>query len=113
MSERERTIIRVTGLALHGAGLFVLGIAVLAGSWPVALVGLLAFVVGGAWGWGMVLSAAREAERVRAHESSHAAYLDRKSSAAGFSAVFDDEPEPLRPPPGAITPVIPAWPGEG
>lgn len=116
MSEHERTIIRVTGLALHGAGLAVLVIAILAGSWALGWVGLLAFVVGGAWGWGMVVSAAKETERERQAKASHTAYLERTGQAGGFTARFDDEAEPLGPPPGAAgasMPVTPVWPGEG
>jgi hypothetical protein len=105
MTERERTIIRVVGLAVHAAGFVVLLAGVLTTAGSVLLAGVLMFVVGGAWGWGMVLAASRrdaEDRRLAADRAMHAAKR-------GFTATFDDEPEPVRPtivgpvgpPPGA------------
>lgn len=97
MGDRERTTIRLVGLAVHGIG-FVWLVLALAGigwaPWP----GVLAFVIGGAWGWGMVVMAAGQ-ERQRAERAqSHAAYLERQ----GFTSRFDDEAEHIiAPPPGA------------
>lgn len=111
MTERERTIIRVAGLAVHALGFVVLVVGILAGSFAVGIVGGLAFIVGGCWGWGMVAAASAEAERVRAHERSHAEFLSRSGLDTGFSARFDDAPPDL-PPPGAAGASIPAptWP---
>jgi hypothetical protein len=115
MSERERTIIRVAGLAVHAVGLLVLLVGIGTGIGPGVVIGLVMFAVGGAWGWGMVAAAARESERVRLAEQSHRAYLERTGQAGGFTSTFDDEPEPalLPPPTGAPAPTLPAWPGEG
>lgn len=100
MGDQERTTIRIVGLAVHALG-FVWLIASLAGAGLALAPGVLAFVVGGAWGWGMVVMAAREAAAREAAKSAHAQYLER----TGFSATFDDEPEhTLLPPPGTTLP---------
>jgi hypothetical protein len=100
MDDRERKTIRLVGLAVHGLG-FVWLVVALAGVGISLYPGALAFVVGGCWGWGMVLMAAKETEeRLRAQQA-HAAYLER----SGFSSKFDDEPEHvITPPPGAVRP---------
>jgi hypothetical protein len=101
MDERERTTIRLVGLAVHGAGFIALVAAILTGGWELGLAGAFAFVVGGAWGWGMVVAAQRQAAEVERAKSAHAAYLER----SGFSARFDDAPEhAIAPPPGAVRP---------
>lgn len=97
MTERERTIIRVTGLAVHACGLVVLLVAIGQGSLQGGAIGVLMFLVGGAWGWGMVLAAAN---RERAEQEAARAGLIRERQ--GFTARFDDEPEHvISPPPGA------------
>jgi hypothetical protein len=109
MTERERTIIRVAGLAVHALGLVLIVAGLLAGAWSVGITGAVLFVVGGAWGWGMVAAAANEAEKVRAHERAHSEYLDRRGLNT-FSTRFDDEPERPAGPvggPGAV------WPPDG
>lgn len=100
MGEKERTTIRIVGLAVHALG-FIWLVASLAGAGLPLSAGVLAFVVGGAWGWGMVVMAAREEAGRAAAASAHAAYVER----TGFSATFDDEPERvLLPPPGTTLP---------
>jgi len=100
MTERERTVIRLVGLVVHAAGLAWIFYALAVGGIAV-LPGLVAFVVGGAWGWGMVAMAAREDTQRRLEATAaverERAYRDR----AGFTAKFDDEPE-LGPPPRTI-----------
>ncbi len=99
MSDRERTIIRVAGLAVHALGFLGLVLALAGVAWLLAPA-VLAFIVGGAWGWGMVVAAARSAAEQRREERAaderERAYRER----TGFTARFDDEPEPeLGPPP--------------
>jgi len=113
MTDRERTIIRITGLAVHAVGFVVLVLGILAGSFAVGIVGALAFLVGGAWGWGMVAAANAESERVRQHERAHAEFLARQGQDT-FSARFDDVAEPIAPPPGAAgaSMPLPSWPAD-
>jgi len=98
MSERERTIIRVAGLLVHAVGFVGLVLALAGVTW-LGAPSVAAFLIGGAWGWGMVAAAARSAAEQRREATAAAererAYRDRK----GFTASFDDEAEPLGPPP--------------
>jgi hypothetical protein len=109
VTERERTIIRVAGLTVHALGLVLVVAGLLLGSWTVGVTGAVLFAVGGAWGWGMVWAASSEAERVRAHERSHAEYLERRGMDT-FSTRFDDDAELTRRP--AVGPP-PVWPPDG
>ncbi len=93
MSERERTIIRVVGLAVHAAGFLVLLAGVGTMVPQLLLIGVLSFVIGGAWGWGMVLAAARRDAADRQAERDAAIRAGRP----GFTARFDDDAEPPRP----------------
>jgi len=91
----EQMILRVAGLLTHAAGLVVVVIGILDGSGAAVTVGVILFLVGGAWGWGMVLAAARRDEQERADARSDAMARERMSQAApAFSARFDDVPEP-------------------
>lgn len=99
MGDRERTTIRIVGLAVHAGGFIWLVIALAGAGWP-TLPGVLAFLVGGAWGWGMVVMAARE-EAAKALAVREDAMRRERTGVAGFSATFDDEAETvIAPPPG-------------
>lgn len=97
MTERERTAIRLIGLVVHGVGLVTILFGIGTGESARLIIGVIAFVVGGAWGWGMVVFAAREAaERERRAEQRR-----QHEVRNGFRSTFEDEPEPvILPPPG-------------
>lgn len=98
MTEREQTIIRVAGLVVHALGFIGVVAGVLTGAGELLLAALLAFAVGGAWGWGMVIAASRRTAQERADARSDAMARERMGHAVGgFTARFDDEPEPVRP----------------
>jgi uncharacterized membrane protein len=102
MTERERTVIRIVGLAVHALGFIGVVTGVLMGAWALGMASVLAFVVGGVWGWGMV-RASVERERIE-REQRRADDMARERmglGGGGFSARFDDEAEPIVAPPGA------------
>lgn len=105
MTERERTVIRLVGLVVHAVGLAWTVHALTGAPWPGLAAGLATFVVGGAWGWGMVVFAAREAADRERRREQERQYLARTGQ--GFTSSFDDEhePAPIAPPPGATTAV--------
>lgn len=106
MTDKEQTIIRVAGLIVHAAGLVVLLVGIGQGAGAGTAIGVIMFVVGGVWGWGMVVAAARRDAQERADARSDAMARERMGHASpAFTSRFDDlaePPAPLVPPPGRI-----------
>ena len=95
MTNIEQMILRVAGLLTHAAGLVVVVVGILGGSGADVTVGVILFLVGGAWGWGMVVAVARREEQERADARSDAMARERMGQAAPtFTARFDDLAEP-------------------